>query len=227
MVAVSSNIEDRNLQFNSNSLINNSSGWVISSGTGVIGSTLVIDEDSTASLSLSSVNRKITYLKIVAAMTSDDTTLSTDGMKNVAVVVKIQYTDSNVKPTTEIFYPSFAFEDNPETYTIVQLSGDMISSISIDIINSEESAIKITQTGLYTILVADADNIVEVIEQNFITDPTDFDNFMDSYMNNDPTVGDFVSDYLENNPTTGILIPYEPSVPAAGTRPAGYICRLF
>jgi hypothetical protein len=227
MVAVSSNIEDRNLQFSASSLINNSSGWVISSGTGTIGATLVIDDDSTASLSLSNVNKKVTYLKIVTAMTSDDTSLSTDGMKNVAVVVKITYTDSSVKPTTEIFYPSYAFEDNPETYTIVQLSGDKISSIDIDIINSEESTIKITETGLYTILVADSNDIVEVIQENYYEDPTDFNNFMNDYLNNDTTVGDYVSDYLEDNPTTGILIPYEPSVPAAGSRPAGYICRLF
>jgi hypothetical protein len=213
MVAVSSNIEDRNLQFSASSLIDNSSGWVISSGTGTIGATLVIDEDSTASLSLSNVNKKVTYLKIVTAMTSDDISLSTDGMKNVAVVVKITYTDSGVKPTTEIFYPSYAFEDNQETYTIVQLSGDKINSIDIDIINSEESTIKITETGLYTILVADSNDIVEVIQENYVDDPTQFEAFMDQY--------------FADHPLDQFVIPGLNQIPNINDVPDGYTFRLI
>lgn len=181
MIAVGNRVEERTLSFSSTSLLSNSSPWTIQ-GTGSVGSVIELDEGDIASLTLTSVNKRFTYLKLVAAMTSDDQTLSTDSVKNVAVVYTITYADASIKPTTDIFYPNFAFEDNAETYTIIELSGDKVSSINVQIINSEEETVKITQTALYYMTVVDQDNISEELYENYQVDDTYFTNLMDQYM---------------------------------------------
>lgn len=211
MIAISNKVEERTLNFRSNSLISFDSDWTISQGSGTIGtSSIVLNPNSIAELTLNNVNKKMTYIKILCKVRCNDTTISTQYNKNVAVIYKIEYTDSSIKDTTDIFYPNFTFEDNYEYYTIVELSGDKIKNINIQIINSENISINIIDIGLYYITQVNNNNINEVMGDAYESNPTDFNNMMQEYFSNNP-----------------LLIPLEQSVPAVGSRPAGYIFRLL
>ena len=181
MIAVGNRVEERTLSFSSTSLLSNDSPWTIT-GTGTLGSIMKLDGGDIASLTLSSVNKRFTYLKLVAVMHTLDSTLSTKSAKNVAVVYTINYADVNISPTTDIFYPNFDFEENAEYYTIIELSGDKVSSINVQIINSEEETIDITYTALHYMTVVDQGNISEELYENYQVDDSYFTNLMDQYM---------------------------------------------
>lgn len=211
MIAVSNNIQERSIKFGSSSLINLSSPWDIIDGTGTITSNYItLNSNSTCALTLNNVNKKVTYFKIVCNITSSDTTLNTKYSKNISLVCDVTYTDSNVKNTTEIFFPNFDFEDDFINNTVVEMSDDTINNIVITIRNEEETSINITEVGLYYITKVNNNNINEIMSDTYESNPTDFNNMMEEYFSNNP-----------------LLIPLETTVPAVGTKPAGYIFRLF
>lgn len=214
MIAVSDKVQERTLDFRTNSLIGFDSAWAITQGTGSINANSIdLNTNSTVALTLSNVTKKMTYIKILCNITASDHTLNTQYSKNVAVIYKITYTDNSIPDTTDIFYPNFDFEENSENYTIVELSGDKISSINIQIINSEETSISITDLGLFYILEIDNNNLNEELQDSYTQDP--------SYIN------DIIDQYMEDHPTpSSLTIPLVNSLPPLNTVPDGYICRL-
>lgn len=212
MIAISDKIEERTLDFRSNSLISLESPWSYSSGTRLPGP-LILNPNITASLTINNVNKKVTYFKILANITSDDTSLSSQSSKNVAVIYKIEYTDSNIADTTDIFYPNFDFEEDCENYTIIELSGDTIKKITIQIINSEDTQISVTDVGLYYITQVTSDNFNDVLGDNYQADPTEMNSI--------------IADYIAQHGIGDIIIPTVSSLPNPYTKPDGYICKLF
>lgn len=213
MVAVSSKLQEKNIAFSTDSLIDNSSNWQIVSGTATLGSVIELDTESSIGLHVNNViDKKYTYIKLLVRVSSDNQSLSTASEKNVAAVCVTSY-GAHTPPTTDTFLPSFTFERDAITYTIIELTGDRISDIYIEIMNSEDSTIKILETALYYYAVIDTENIVsEVIDT----------------LNNEEVTDEFndkVQEYLDNNPQE-LVIPLLDSIPDINSVPDGYIFRL-
>lgn len=197
MVAISSNVDENSLDFEK-----------------YINTGIVIEGDFSANHSVSydniSVNKRISYLKIVCAITSSNTSLDSIYTPKFRVMIRLHYTKASVKDQVFMCYPNFNFETNYNNYFIVELSGDKVASVDIQITNNYSSVVTITDFKLYYIKQVTEDDIQEIIKETYIENPNDFNETMEQYFNENP-----------------LSIPYVSSLPPASSVPAGYICRLF
>ena len=211
MIAISNEIQERSLKFSTTSLLGTNPPWTITEGTGTAhGSTVELDANSKAAVYKNNINKKITYLKITCELDADDHTLSTQFSKNVAIIVKVTYI-GNTSNNTFVFYPNYIFEEDPETFTAVELSGDKVSSIDVQIINSENTHVDAYGVNLFYIVEIDESNIGEAIQESYAEDPQYIDDVIDEYM---------------NTHSTQLTIPLVNSLPSISSVPDGYICRL-
>lgn len=212
MIAISEKLNENSINFNSNSLVSNSSDWSIVDGTATLGSTILLDTQSSIKVNLANINSNYTYLKLVCRVDNDDQTLLTNSIHKVAVIYRIKYTNSNIRDTVNIFYPNFIYEDGAVSYVIIQTSDYDIASISINIINSEDITIKILETALYYAVVAKSSNIDQVM-YDYITNNTEaFDQAFEYYINECPEhLDNLIADYLAENPQKVILPLYTSS----------------
>lgn len=179
MIAISNQVQERSLEFSDKSLISFSSPWYFEEGSGTIGSSsIVLNSGAVCSCELTNVKKKVTYFKLLANVTTDDTSLNTSYVHKVAVMLKVHYTKAGISDTIELFYPNFDFEDDYINYTIIEMSGDKISSIEIKIMNSEASDITVTQLGLNYIVQVTEETLNENIKDAYENDPTDIDEIL-------------------------------------------------
>lgn len=157
-----------------------------------------------------SVKKKIQYLKIVCAINSSNTSLDSIYTPKFNVRIRLHYTKDSVKDQVFVCYPNFNFEEYYNNYFIVELSGDKVGSVDIQITNNYSSVVTITDFDLLYITKVTENNIQEVIKETYIENPVDFNETMEQYLTDHP-----------------LTIPYVSSLPPASSVPAGYICRLF
>lgn len=231
MIAISNEVQERTLEFNSKSLLGNTPVWTTVQGTIVYhGTTVELDADSIAAITKSNINKKLTYLKINCELDANDHTLSTQFSKKVAIVVKVTYS-GNKPNNTFVFYPNYIFEDDPETFTVVELSGDKVSSIDVQIINSENTHVDAYNMNLYYIVEIDSNNINEEIKENYEDNPVNnpiSDVISDNIQNNNDVqteLNNVIQNYITQQ-HVGSVIPFVSSLPSINSVPDGYICRL-
>lgn len=157
-MAVSSGVQEQNISWNTNKIINQSNisiaaGQATSMGSGVI----AINCD---------------YLRIKAIVSVDDTTLSTDDFKTVSVVVTINYTDNdnNIKTLQHSFFPDFQHETNKIDTDIINAPTN-IFDIGVEIFNYETTE---------TIIV----NNISIEYNNMPIDEETVNDIVDDYINN-------------------------------------------
>lgn len=211
MIAISDKVQERSLEFSTKSLISFSSPWSFEEGSGTIGSSSIdLNSGAICECELTNVKKKVTYFKLVCRVTTADTSLNTAYVHKVAVMLKVHYTKNEIPDTVELFYPNFDFEDDYADYTIIEMSGDKISSIEVKIMNSEDASITVNQVGLYYITQVTEENLNESLDNAYKEDPT--------------TVSDIINNAMENGYITKLVIPLYEDYP---TNPVdGEIFRL-
>ena len=178
-MALSKNIEEKSLSWNSETLITNTDDWEIVGGNASFGTSIVLYPDSEIKLAkdFTEKNYKANYLKLLNHLTCEDKSLSTDNTHNVCVIYEVVYLVENNGTTEEQsviyeFYPKYDFESNfKKDYTIVGALNSNIKSIEVSIINSESVAVEITESALYLSYVVDegtVSNIVHNTIQNYV-----------------------------------------------------------
>jgi hypothetical protein len=196
MVAASNKLDEKSISFNPESLISVQDNWVFTSGSGSVGATIHVNTNSVAEL-IKSINQELTYFKLRCVVTCSDHTISTASVHNVAVVLTITYADGT--RTTKIMYPSFNFEHKGVDYVIVQTSAVQVSSIDVQIINSEEFTISVTNIGLYYAVNITDSNLDENIKESYERDPSIYSDIMSDLIDTDTDVRDSLDGYLEEH----------------------------
>lgn len=171
-LSISSNIKESDISFNSKTLISNSSSWQVEKGEVTLGSTIVLGENSRCSMTTGNIHGdklECTHLKLVAHLTCDDESYSTENTHKVCVLYNIEYIDNDNKETVILdhFYPNYDFEENYKDYSIIKVPSSYIKSVKVTLINNEDIPVKVTRTGLYYSRVIKEDNIKDVVSDNF------------------------------------------------------------
>lgn len=165
--AFSSELNEENISFESESAISTSSAWIRDKGSINTGSQIVMGADSKCHLVQEYNDETISYVKFKLRVDSDDTTLSTDSFHAVTGICEISLEDDelNSQIKTFSFYPKYIFEDTFQNdYTIVQLGSTYkLKSIKFTLINKEEVEIKVKKVGLYLSKVIDEEDLDNAI----------------------------------------------------------------
>ena len=208
--AFSGTITQDDISFDSNSYISNSDNWSTQYGSITYGSTIVMGSDSRCVDSKSFNNDKINYLKFQIKLDSDDHSLTTDNGHAFTGLCVANYTDDKGQSHTKryFFYPKYVFEDDYiNDYTIVQLgSNQRLNSIRIELINEEDVAVKVLETGLY---------VSRVIDQEAIEDEV---------LNNEE-IYDYINDLIDTKIQAGCFIRLLASQAELSTVQEGELCR--
>lgn len=180
-LSVTNNIKESDISFNSKTLISNNSNWTVESGEVIIGSTIILGENSRCSMTTGNIQTdklECTHLKLVAHLTCDDESYSTENAHKVCVLYNIEYIDKDNKEVTILdhFYPKYDFEDNYSDYSIIKVPSSYIKSVKVTLINNEDIPVKITNTGLYysrvinedTVKDTTIDSVQEAMNENII-----------------------------------------------------------
>lgn len=157
-MAVSSGVQEQDISWNTNKIINQSN--------------ISIDAGQATSIGSGSIAINCNYLRIKAIVSVDDTTLSTDDFKTVSVVVTIHYTDNdnNIKILQHSFFPDFQHETNKIDTEIINAPTN-IFNMGVEIYNNETTE---------TITV---DNI-SIEYNNMPIDEETVNDIVDDYINN-------------------------------------------
>lgn len=171
-LSVTDNIRESDISFGSKTLIYNNSNWKIEGGDVTLGSTIILGENSRCSMTTGNIQTdklECTHLKLVAHLTCDDESYSTENAHKVCVLYNIEYIDKDNKETIILdhFYPNYDFEDNYKDYSIIKVPSSYIKSVKVTLINNEDISVKVTETGLYYSRVIKEDNIKDVVSDNF------------------------------------------------------------
>lgn len=219
-VSFNNNINEKAINFSSDSLLSNISNWIISSGTGQISDTIILNSMSSCTLELNSPleMQQVKYLKILADITCEDTSISTDNEHYLSVCcnIRLKDTNNNISDTVELFYPKFSFEELRDeniisNYSIIATDDKIIESIQITIYNNyTDLAVSITNTGLY-----------------YSLSPVD-GNYLNDYLNSEQYLDSLFSDYVSGleSGKYQLVIPLVNELPDINSVPDGFICRV-
>lgn len=114
------------------------------------------------------INKKCEYLKVLANISVDDDSITTDDFHPVAVLFEIKYEDDdgNHSLIHEHFYPKYQHEvSNKDTYTIIELKNKKIVDINVEVINNEDytDSVIIDKIQIFYSLIMDEETIQEMI----------------------------------------------------------------
>ena len=131
-------------------------------------SDISISKNGTYENSITDINKKCSYIKIIANVSVSNKELTTDDFHPVAVIFNIKYIDDddNIQTITDCFYPKYQHEvKNKDTYTIIDLPNDKISSIDIEVINSEDavSSVNLDKLQVKLKLVVNEDTVKDIV----------------------------------------------------------------
>ena len=122
-------------------------GWIVNNGS-ISENILSLNSGGTASLHVGTNNTHADYGKIIVALTSLDTSLSTELEKNVVVTMVFNFASGLKKRYN--YFPSYSFESiYYNDLMIFDVTNDMIASIDINIVNSESETIEISDCRLF------------------------------------------------------------------------------
>lgn len=122
-------------------------GWIINDGS-ISENILSLNSGGTASLHVGTSNTRADYGKIIVALTSLDTDLSTELEKNVVVTMVFNFASGLKKRYN--YFPSYSFESiYYNDFMVFDVTSDMIASIDINIVNSESETIEISDCRLF------------------------------------------------------------------------------
>lgn len=217
--------------YKNSSIINiGSDNYTVNSGSVTRnGNTLTLSKNSRCTFSYSYSNDKplsSTHLKMVYDITASNDNNGTRYSNNIQIYVNIQYYESESSGSGQTYRDGkkqtiqiIPYKNNEKTgaykYEEINLNSNYIKSIDVIIAyynsSQEQSSVTINKLNLFSTVIGSESSINESLDYNEL----------DDYLN------DYMDEYMDEHYTDKLLIPYEPSVPAAGTRPAGYICRLF
>lgn len=170
--AISDKVDVKSISFNNTSLINNSSSWKVVKGTASFSDIITLGSGSEISLYIDCTDKSIIaeYIKLLAHLSCDDTTLTTDNVHNVSVTYTIEYENSdNDKTSTDIivdaYYPKYDFELNYDSdFVVIEVPSNKILGIQVSIINNEDIDIKINNTGLYVSNIINEQTVQAVVQ---------------------------------------------------------------
>ena len=212
-LSVSSDIKESNISFNNNSLISNNDEWEVDRGSVTLGDVITMGEHSKCSTTVKNIrnkNLKCTYLKLLAHVTCDDESLSTETTHNVSVCYTIEYeVDKKVQRIVDCFYPKYDFEDDYiNDYSIIDVPCGYIKSINVSIINNEDVEVDITNTGLFYCMAVTEETMSVTINNIYQELP------------------EMVEDIIQESGVSNLIIPLVDTLPNINSVPDGYICRL-
>jgi hypothetical protein len=200
-VAISTDTKVNKIKFNKRALYSNSSIKIKSTDK-------LVD-------TITSIDKKCQYLKIVVDVTTDDTTISTLSQHNILCGLILTYEETVEDDTNEtqssttqqykssvMFTPRYNFETTTSQYTVVQLDNNTLQSIRLIIQNNEESTITVNSIKLYYSLYTDSESIDEKIDK----------------------AKDEIIDELSNTYQQGVVFDIVTSLPDISTVPNGYAC---
>lgn len=170
-MSVSDTIKESSISFNSTTLINNNSSWTVTKGNVTLGSTIIMGSKSKCSLTITkSIDEKFKcqYLKLLAKISSNDTTLSTENVHKVSVSYDITYVDDKgiQSKIVDCYYPKYDFEDDyTNDYSIISVPDSSIISITVTISNNEDEEIKVLSTGLYYSKKVDEEMVSDIAKE--------------------------------------------------------------
>ena len=122
-------------------------GWIINNGS-ISENILSLNSGGTASLHVGTSNTHADHGKIIVALTSLDTNLSTELEKNVVVTMVFNLASGLKKRYN--YFPSYSFESiYYNDFMVFDVTNDMIASIDINIVNSESETIEISDCRLF------------------------------------------------------------------------------
>jgi hypothetical protein len=122
-------------------------GWTINNGS-ISENILSLNSGGTASLHVGTSNTHADYGKIIVALTSLNTSLSTELEKNVVVTMVFNFASGLKKRYN--YFPSYRFESvYYNDFMVFDVTSDMIASIDINIVNSESETIEISDCRLF------------------------------------------------------------------------------
>lgn len=122
-------------------------GWIINDGS-ISENILSLNSGGTASLHVETSNTRADYGKIIVALTSLDTDLSTELEKNVVVTMVFNFASGLKKRYN--YFPSYSFESiYYNDFMVFDVTSDMIASIDINIVNNESETIEISDCRLF------------------------------------------------------------------------------
>ena len=122
-------------------------GWIINDGS-ISENILSLNSGGTASLHVETSNTRADYGKIIVALTSQDTDLSTELEKNVVVTMVFNFASGLKKRYN--YFPSYSFESiYYNDFMVFDVTSDMIASIDINIVNNESETIEISDCRLF------------------------------------------------------------------------------
>lgn len=163
-ISVSSDVKESGINFDRDSVISNDSDWVGLRGEFNKGEELVLGSSSACRLVVNLNKMKCSYFKLLARVTSNDKTLSTDNFNKVSIVYKIMYeVDGKESVVTNIFYPKYDFEIKDKAdFTIISTPQTPINTIEVTIYNNEDVEVSIVETGLFISKLVDANDIGDI-----------------------------------------------------------------
>lgn len=114
------------------------------------------------------INKKCEYLKVLANISVDDDSITTDDFHPVVVLFEIKYEDDdgNHSLIHEHFYPKYQHEVlNKDTYTIIELKNKKLVDINVEVINNEDytDSVIIDKIQIFYSLIMDEETIQEMI----------------------------------------------------------------
>lgn len=214
-VSYSKEIDEKNIPFNSNSLLNNDMQWEVLYGECEFSDIITIEAHSACRVSIdtSSVLNTIQYLKIVASTNCEDRTVSTDSEHKLSMMCKVELlSNDNSTIVNETFYPKFKFEslvkdDIVGDYSVAGIDNKKLGEVVVTIYNEYDFEVIVESTGLY-----------------YSETPAD-----STYLNSEEYLNNLFNSYANGlgDGKYPLVIPLVYELPDIDDVPDGFICRLY